>query len=77
MGVEELERDLEAMESLARTALDHFGFRRPPAITLSDIKDIHGKVYKGSEPGQDQFYLERYRKRLYTIFDIYAEPDDT
>jgi len=75
MGEEELERDLGSMQKLAQITLEYYRYRRPSVITLTDIKIIHGKVYKGSKPGEDKFYLERYRKRLSTVFDIYEGVD--
>jgi len=72
-GEEELERDILMLQKLAQVALEYFRNRRPKAITLSDIRVIHGKVHKGSKPGEDRFYLERYRKRLHTVFDVYEE----
>jgi hypothetical protein len=76
MGEDELERDLGAMQKLAQITLEFYRHRRPSVITLTDIKIIHGKVYKGSKPGEDRFYLERYRKRLLSVFDVYGEVKD-
>jgi hypothetical protein len=75
MGEDELERDLGAMQKLAQITLEYYRYRRPSMITLTDIKIIHGKVYKGSKPGEDRFYLERYRKRLFTVFEVYEGVD--
>lgn len=76
MGLYELEMDIHALQKQAQVTLEHFRYQRPSVVTLNDIREIHGKVHDGKRPEEGESYLERYRKRLNTIFDIYEEAQD-
>lgn len=75
-GTGELESFLGASVGYARTILEYFQRTRPAYVTREDIEEIVRRNSNRKVFTLTDTEIERHRKSVYLVFDVYEESDD-
>lgn len=73
MGLDELDSSLQSQEALAKATIDYFSGKHPLTISEKDILDIFQRAFKRELSVIGDLDMERYRRDIELIFEIYEE----